>query len=248
MLKISNLKVSFGRKSILESVSFTAAPGRIVAVIGPNGAGKSTLLKSVMGLIKIKEGQILEQDRNLNKLSRRDLARTIAYLPQNAQPVPASVYDSILLGRKPHLSFRPGPADYHLVDRVITDLNLQPLKDSCVTKISGGEFQKVLIARLLVQNAPVMLLDEPINHLDIKNQLEIMDLVLALTNSHRLTTVIVLHDLNFAMGYADELVLLKNGRNVFSGPPERLSVDELKKAYQVDLKIALVEGKKRIVF
>ncbi|MDR2368939.1 MAG: ABC transporter ATP-binding protein [Deltaproteobacteria bacterium] len=248
MLEIKNLDVWLAKKPILESVSFAAAPGRISAVIGPNGAGKSTLIKSVMNLVKIRRGQILWHNRDLTGFSRKALAKTVAYLPQNSHPVPSKVYDSVLLGRKPHLSFRPGQDDRRMVDEIIEDLNLGDLKDSCVTKISGGEFQKSLIARLLVQNVPVMLLDEPINHLDVKNQLEIMELVQGLTVSRKLVSVIVLHDLNFAMGYADELLLLKNGKIVFSGPPEKLSVEKLKMAYQVDLKIVPIDGKLKVIF
>jgi iron complex transport system ATP-binding protein len=248
MLEIKNLSVKLGKKPALDSVAFSAAPGRLSVVIGPNGAGKSTLLKTIVGLIKPQCGRILRQGLPLDQLSRRSLARAVAYLPQNAQPIPANVYDTILLGRKPHLCFRPGPDDRRLVEEVICDLDLGHLRNSCVTRISGGEFQKVLIARLLVQNTPVMLLDEPINHLDIKNQLEIMDLIAQLTISRQLTTMIVLHDLNFALGHASDLLLLNNGRTIFSGPPERLTSDDLKTAYQVDLKIATIEGKRQVIY
>ncbi|MDR2442416.1 MAG: ABC transporter ATP-binding protein [Deltaproteobacteria bacterium] len=248
MLEIKDLDVWLAKKPVLESVSFRAAPGRISAVIGPNGAGKSTLFKAIMNLVKVKHGQILWHNSDLTDFSRKNLAKTVAYLPQNSHAVPSTVYDSVLLGRKPHLSFRPGPADRQMVDEIIVDLNLKDLKESCVTKISGGEFQKSLIARLLVQNVPVMLLDEPINHLDVKNQLEIMDLVQALTIDRKLVSVIVLHDLNFAMGYADELLLLKNGKIVFNGPPASLSVEKLKMAYQVDLKIVSIDGKLKVIF
>jgi iron complex transport system ATP-binding protein len=248
MLEVNNLSVVLGRRRILESVSLTAARGKISALIGPNGAGKSTLLKAIVGLVKSQSGQIDLGGDSLKLLSRRSLAKTAAYLPQNTSPVPSSVFDCILLGRKPHLGFRPSLSDYAMVEKMLIDFNLWPLKDSCVTRISGGEFQKVLIARSLVQNAPIMLLDEPINHLDIKNQLEIMDLVSEQTKGQGLITLIVLHDLNFALCYAENLVLLNNGRIIFNGSPGELNDEELKKAYQVDLKITSVLGHRRVIF
>lgn len=250
MLEIKNLNVVVppGRR-ILDAVSIRAEPGRLMGVIGPNGAGKSTLLKCLVGLVRPERGGVLKySSQELAGLKRKELAGIISYLPQSTQAVPSSVYEAVLLGRRPHISWRPGRKDHDLCRSALQELGLDSLKDQCVSLISGGEFQKVLIARALVQNTPVLLLDEPINHLDIKNQMEIMSVVATLTKKHDLITMVVLHDLNLALRYADDLMLLHQGRTSFYGTKDTLKAENLSAAYGLNIKIKHLDGKAHIIF
>lgn len=250
MLEISDVSVIVppGRR-ILDSVSMRPGQGRVTAIIGPNGAGKSTLLKCLIGLVKPEKGAGLRYGRKeLNTLQRRELAGIISYLPQTTQPVPSSVYEAVLLGRRPHISWRPGRKDHDICLATIEELGLSHLKDKCVSKISGGEFQKILIARALVQSTPVLLMDEPINHLDIKNQIEIMQIVASLTKRRDLITMAVLHDLNLALRYADDLIVLNNGQSLYCGAKDELSAENLSQAYQMDIRIEYIGNASHVLF
>lgn len=248
MFKGEDISVVINGHQILDGISLTVNGGEILVVIGPNGAGKSTLLKSMIGLIKTRTGSFSYLGHPLQGMPRREIAKIVAYLPQNTTPVVSSVSDATLLGRKPYLNWRPSPSDLAIVEKVLTELNLNHLKEKCVTKISGGEFQKVLIARALVQSAKVLLLDEPINHLDIKNQIETMDIVRELTFRLKLATIIVMHDLNFALRYANQILLLQKGKTAYFGTLKGLADGKLSEVYQVNLKIASVNGQQQIVF
>ena len=235
--------------TILDGVSMRASPGRLSAVIGPNGAGKSTLLKCVAGLMSPVGGsRVSFGGDDLGRLKRRRLASVVSYLTQSTQPVPSTVFDAVLLGRRPHVSWRPGRADREICRRTIDELGLGEFAEANVEEISGGEFQKVLIARALVQGAPVLLLDEPINHLDIKNQIETMELVSSLTRRRGLVTLIVLHDLNLALRYADDVVLLDLGRALHRGPRETLTGERLSEAYGMEIRIETVLGRPRVLY
>ena len=239
MLEISDMSVVVPpKRRILDSVSLSSDQGKMTAIIGPNGAGKSTLLKCIIGLVKPEKAAIIRYDRKeLGTLKRKELSGMISYMPQTTQPVPSSVYNAVLLGRRPHISWRPGRKDHDICLSVIEELGLFPLKDECVCRISGGEFQKVLIARALVQGTPILLLDEPINHLDLKNQIEIMELMASLTKKHDLIVLVVLHNLNLAFRYADAITLMNNGKISYYGAKDALSANCLSEAYQVNIKI-----------
>lgn len=236
-------------RAIVDQVAARVGPGRLAAVIGPNGAGKSTLLKSILGLVKTRPpSKALYGEIDLGSLKRKSLAALVSYLPQSSQPVQSSVYDAVLLGRRPHVSWRPGREDHRLCREAIEELGLGLLQDRGVGEISGGEFQKVLIARALVQGTPILLLDEPINHLDIKNQIETMDLVSSLTRRRGLITLIVLHDLSLALRYADDILLLSQGRALYFGSKEGLPAERLSDAYRMRIAIEAVHGIPRALY
>jgi iron complex transport system ATP-binding protein len=235
-------------KRILSDATFESRPGEILAVIGPNGAGKSTLLKALVGLVKASEGEALWKGSPISKLGRRERALLMAYLPQNTQPIPSSVFDTVLLGRKPHAGFRPGKADLDAALKVMGFLGLNSLGDVCVTKLSGGEFKKVLIGRVMAQDTEVMLLDEPLGSLDIKNQLETMEEIKRITLEGEKTTFLVLHDLNLALRYAQKILLLSKGRTIFHGETPYLLSSHLSEAYDMPLSIASFEGKPFVIY
>jgi iron complex transport system ATP-binding protein len=249
MLVGRNITVISGLgKRILRDATFESRPGEILAVIGPNGAGKSTLLKALTGLVKAREGEALWKGSPLSKLGRRERALLMAYLPQNTRPVPSSVFDAVLLGRKPHAGFRPGKADLKAALKVMDFLGLNSLGDVCVTKLSGGEFQKVLIGRVMAQDTEIMLLDEPLGSLDIKNQLETMEEIKRITLEGKKTTLLVLHDLNLALRYAQKILLLSKGKTIFHGETPSLLSSHLSLAYDMPLDVASFEGKPFVIY
>ncbi|MGE4290709.1 MAG: ABC transporter ATP-binding protein [Desulfovibrio sp.] len=248
MLSVSRLGVTIKRKTIIHDVSFRVGDGRVCALIGPNGAGKSTLVKAVSGILPPTSGSVRINGAPLEITNRRALARSLAYLPQNTTPVPCSVFDAVLLGRKPYVQWRPAAEDRRLARDVLEEMRLLDLTNACVTRVSGGEFQKILIARTLVQGSQVLILDEPINHLDIRNQIEIMELIATLTRARGLSTIIVLHDLNLALRYADSVLLIREGRMLFRGSSRDVSPQDLSKAYDIPISIREVEQTRHVLY
>ncbi|CAI3223093.1 ABC transporter ATP-binding protein [uncultured Desulfovibrio sp.] len=243
MLDVCNLNVT-GRhgRVLLHDVSFSLPPGMLLAVVGPNGAGKSTLGKTLAGLIRPHSGRILLDNRPLNSLDRKARARQVAWLPQSVTPVPCSVFDAVLLGRRPHMAWLPSAQDRRCTAAMLQELRLDHLSASCVTGLSGGELQKTLIARALVQEAPVLVLDEPVNHLDIRNQVEILQTVRTLTRTRQMRSLVVLHNLSFALRYADAVLLLHQGQSLFLGPPTDLQAQTLSTAYGIAVRLQDVDG------
>lgn len=248
MLSVSGLSVSIKRRDIVRDVSFEVDDGRVCALIGPNGAGKSTLVRAVSGIQAPSAGRVRIDGEPLDVSDRRALARRLAYLPQNTTPVPCSVFDAVLLGRKPYVHWRPGAADRRIAMDVLKEMRLSALADACVTQVSGGEFQKILIARTLAQGSQVLILDEPINHLDIRNQIEIMELIANLTRSRGLSTVIVLHDLNLALRYADTVLLIREGRTLFCGRSRDVSPRDLSEAYDIPIAIREEDRTRHVLY
>jgi len=248
MLELDRVTLALGGRTIVEDISFTVPEGTVCALIGPNGAGKSTLVRAISGFLPPSRGGISIEGRSIAGASRRELARMVSYLPQKTTPVPCSVFDAVLLGRKPHFQWRPGREDHRLTEEVLEEFGLAELSDCCVTEVSGGEFQKLLIARALVQEARVLVLDEPINHLDIKNQIEIMELIGNLTRERGLATVVVLHDLNLAVRHADSVQLIRRGRSVFCGGVDELSPQALTAAYEIPVTMGEVGSTMHVLY
>jgi iron complex transport system ATP-binding protein len=248
VIKTENLNYFLKNRQILKEISLNSINGDITAIIGPNGAGKSTFLKLLRKFITQTSGEILIAKKRVEQYNNKELAKLISYLPQTTKAVPCSVEDCILLGRKPHMKFFPKKEDYIKCEDIIKELHLNDFKKKNVLNLSGGEFQKVLIARSLVQEGDILFLDEPINHLDIKNQLEIMDITKKMTKQRVLTTFVVLHDLNLAFKYANKILLLKNGEKVFYGGKEQLKEDTLSTAYEVELNLIDFKGEKKVIY
>ena len=243
MLEVRDITVT-GRcgRVILDNIRFSVSNRSVLAIIGPNGAGKSTLVKAIAGLARPHHGGAWLNNENLASLTPSCRAQRIAYLPQATTPVPCSVFDAVLLGRKPHMGWMPGMDDRRKTEAVLTELRLEGMRNACVTRLSGGELQKVLIARALVQDAPVLMLDEPVNHLDIRNQVEILDCIASMTKKRRLCTIIVLHTLSFALRFAQNILLLHNGRQRYFGSSEKLTADSLTDVFEIPISIQNIGG------
>jgi len=220
---------------LLNQLSLSVPAGELLAVLGPNGVGKSTLLKLIAGLLPCKQGRIFVDTTDLDSLSRRERARRIAYLPQITETAQVTVFEAVLLGRLPHLGLAPSERDLAMVDAIICDLGLDSLSGRPVGRLSGGELQKVVIARALVQEPRLLLLDEPVNHLDLRNQMAVLRSIRALTSERGLITLVVLQDLNLALRFADRFLLLGPEPAVSSGPMQALGAEVVRAAYGIDV-------------
>lgn len=218
-LTLSHVGVRFGDATILESIDVAVDEGEWVGLIGPNGAGKTTLLRAVTRAVPF-EGLIGVDGANISTMKRRRLARAVAMVPQHPVLPPGTrVVDYVLLGRTPHLGEVTGPSrhDLDVVAGVLDALTLSPLMDRGVTTLSGGELQRVVIARALAQESPILLLDEPTTALDVGKQQAVLELVDRLRKHRTLTVVSAMHDLTIAGQFPDRLIMLAGGRVVASG-------------------------------
>ncbi|MBK1707255.1 ABC transporter ATP-binding protein [Halochromatium glycolicum] len=227
--------VGNGRPLLLEELSLSVASAELLAVLGPNGVGKSTLLKLIAGLLPCEQGRICVDATDVSALSRRERARRIAYLPQLTEIAPVTVFEAVLLGRLPHLGLQPSERDLAMVDTMICELGLASLSSRRVNLLSGGELQKVMIARALVQEPRLLLLDEPVNHLDLRNQIAVLRSIQGLTRAHALITLVVLHDLNLALRFADRFLLLGSRAAVTTGRMEALASEAVGAAYGIEV-------------
>jgi len=238
-LETQHLTCAYDGHPVLEDLCMEAHPGEVLALIGPNGVGKSTLLRAMARLLHPRQGKVLLAGRDLWRTAQRDIARQLTLAPQaNGGQGLITVEQAVALGRAPHRGWLlPLTAhDRVATDRALEQAGLRSLRDRRVAELSGGEQQRVVLARVLAQDPQVLLLDEPTSHLDLKYQSGILGLVHRLAHKDGLTVVISLHDLNLAALYADRLALLCEGRLLAVGPPaEVLTPERLTQVYGVPI-------------
>lgn len=225
MIEVKNLSFAYGKRDILRDVSFKAESGEIVGILGNNGAGKSTLVTCLNRILKPKSGKIILNGKDAETLSKRELAQYISYVAQKNEQTQTTVFDSVLLGRKPYIKWSIGQEDIAVCDEVIERVGLSEMKLRALDELSGGELQKVMLARALVQQPKVMLLDEPTSNLDPKNQYEMMKLVRQVADEKNITVLVVIHDLSLAMRFCDKFLLMKEGK-VFNYGDKSVLTDE----------------------
>ncbi len=214
MLKIEHMSVSYGSRRVLEDVSLNVESGEVAALIGPNGAGKSTLIRAVSGVIPIQSGAVRTNGDNFGSLSPVNRAKYMAVVPQAVSLPPAfTVWETVLFGRTPYLGFlgQPSRKDEELARRALERVSAGTLAGRRVGELSGGEQQRVLLARALCQSTPILLLDEPTAHLDLQYQVSLLEIVSELAHRDKLAVLIALHDLNLAARYADHIALMVAG-------------------------------------
>ena len=235
-LCVENLCFSYQSRPVLADVMLNIEPGQVVGLVGPNGAGKTTLIKCIDRILRPSHGQVLVGNEDVERISPKDLARQIGYVPQSVSShFPFSVYETVLLGRRPHIERRVGEKDHEAVCRILQTLCITEMAHRSLTGLSGGERQKVIIARALAQEAPIMLLDEPTSNLDLRHQLEVMDLLRSLASSEGISMIMAIHDLNLAARYCHQLVFMKNGAIYDAGPPESsLNTENIAEVYGVN--------------
>jgi len=234
MLRVEEMSFGYHRHQVLEQLTLELTEGQMTAVLGINGSGKSTLLRNMTGILKPAKGTILVEGRDLATMSSREVARQIGYMPQKSNGVTCTVFDAVLLGRKPHISWEATDHDLEVVAKTLRLLGLEEYALRSTAELSGGELQKVVIARALAQEPKTMLLDEPVSHLDIRNQLETMKLLRQVTRSLSLTVAVVIHDLTLALRFADRFILLSEGRLFASGGREVITTETIRAVYHIE--------------
>ena len=248
-IRTDDLHAMVGGTEILHGIDFTAGDRSLVGVIGPNGSGKSTLLKCIYRVLKPSEGAVFVDGQPLSEYRVRDSAKKIAVLAQhNFYNFEFTVQDVVLMGRAPHKRAleRDSAADFKIVHEAMERVGVAPLRDRLFSTLSGGEQQRVLLARALAQQTPCLILDEPTNHLDIKYQLELLDLVRSLNR----TVIAAIHDLNIAAMYCDTIFVMQSGRIVAAGAPrDVLTRSLIRSVYEVDADVFTdSDGLLRVLF
>ncbi|MDR1574781.1 MAG: ABC transporter ATP-binding protein [Treponema sp.] len=249
MLEIKDLYAGYNGVDIVHGISVRAVKGEVLAVIGPNGCGKTTLLKTIARLLPYR-GVITLEGTELSAFSRKALARKIALMGQSAQIYfPYTVYDTVSLGRYPYSGgFLKSVSreDAAVINRVIERLELSDVRDRMITELSGGQLQRVFLARTLAQDPDLILLDEPTNHLDLKHQVELLDYLSQWAGENGKAVVAVLHDLNLARRFGHSAALMSNGALVSAGKPEAvLAGNTLREIYGIDIKAFMIESLER---
>jgi iron complex transport system ATP-binding protein len=251
ILKVERVSFSYKDLPVLKDISFEIKRGEFFGIAGPNGSGKTTLLKIMDGILKTEEGTVYYEKEVIHKLSRKEIARRISYVPQEHElPFSFTVEETVLMGRYPHLGILgiEGKRDHEIVRRAMEKCKVFHLRERLVTEISGGEKQRVVIARALAQEADVMLLDEPTAHLDLSSAIEIMALLKSLQEKERKTIVIASHDINLLSNFADRIMLIVDGRIISIDVPSGIfTEDVLKKVYGDLLTVVKVENTPFIV-
>ena len=247
LLAARGLRFGYAGAEVLRGVDLDVNAGEVVAILGPNGVGKTTLLKCLNGLHSPNAGRIEIAGRDMAALTLRQLARQCAYVAQRSSAARLTVFDAILMGRKPHIRWAVDEANLRIVDSAIKRLGLTDLRMRHIDELSGGELQKVAIARALVQEPRVLLLDEPTSALDLANQVMILRLVRRVAREHGIAVAMTMHDVNSALRFADRLVFLRDGTVHEDAPPHAVECETVCAVYGLRVTLHEVQGRRVVI-
>ena len=238
-LAVDGLEYGYSAQTVFRDISIDVKSGEVVSIVGKNGAGKSTLIKCINHILKPRKGTVLIDDSDVAHMPQRKRAQRFGYLSQkNEQLFPTTVFDVVLTGRYPHSPLKFTRRDEEITAEVLAMMELDVFAQRPFNRLSGGEQQQVLIARALAQGADILLFDEPTNNLDLKHQLQIMRLIRKLAREQNITSIIAIHDLNFAASFSDRVIVLHNGKVFANGTPiEVFTPDMVQEAFGVPVKI-----------
>ncbi len=238
-IEVNNLSYSYGREPILKGVELRIAKGTFAGIVGPNGSGKTTLAKNIMRALSPEKKTVYISGEDVRDMTHKALAVKLAAVPQSTViEYDFTVEDIVLMGRAPHIGRfqRETKRDFDIVEEAMQKTDIWHLRKRSVREISGGERQRVIIARALAQEPSVLVLDEPVSHLDIKHQIGLMELTKKLCREKNITVLAILHDLNFAMAYCDQVMLVHQGQIKDDGRPETvLTRARIKEVYDIDV-------------
>jgi iron complex transport system ATP-binding protein len=240
--EVNNINFSYNSTQILKDVSFSVKTDDVVSILGPNGVGKTTLIKCIDKVLKPHTGSVLIEGTDLHQMSKKDIAKNIGYVPQRSETSKTTVFDSVLLGRKPHFEWDASEKDTRLAGRVLHLLGLGHLALKYVDEVSVGEYQLVQIARVLVQQPKIILLDEPTSSLDLSNQHMIMHLIRNIVKKNHMAAIMIIHDLNLAIRHSDKFILMKEGKIYSAGNHEIITPESIKNVYNIDAYVENVRG------
>jgi len=234
-VEVQNLSFRYGKTFVLKNINLRVTDGEVVSLVGPNGAGKSTLLKCINHIKKTFSGAIFVDGMELKSMQLNQISRMFGYVPQaTAHSFPATVFDTVLLGRRPYLGWAVSPRCREIVYQTMISMELDHLALRQFNELSGGEQQRTLIARALVQEPKVLLLDEPTSNLDLRYQLEVLEHVAEIVKKRGISVIMAIHDLNLAAQYSDRIIFLKKGEVYRDGTPQETLVSAtIKTVYNV---------------
>jgi iron complex transport system ATP-binding protein len=248
MMEIKHLSYHYkGYPQVLNDVSFDIEPGKFLAILGNNGVGKSTLLKCFNHILKPDAGEVLLDGQNLLKMSGREVAKQVAFVSQSVPSTQMTVHDVVMLGRRPYMKWGFTPEDHAIVHEAMDRLGVNAMRGRFLGQLSGGEKQKVMLARALAQQPKALLLDEPTSALDIQNQYQVLKIVRDICHKDNMVAVVVIHDLNLALRFCDHFLLLKDGKVYRHGDRSILDSTALKEVYGVDAKVVEIEGRHMVL-
>lgn len=247
MLEVKSLSFSYGGAQVLSDISFTLEGGCFLAVLGNNGAGKSTLIKCIDRINPVQSGQVLIDGRSVSDFSRRELAQNIAYVAQSTSPGHVMVLDAVLLGRKPYIQWTVGDEDRRIAAETLEMLGLKDFGARYLDELSGGELQKVMLARAFAQQPKFLLLDEPTSNLDPNNQHEMLHVIRDVAREKNIGAAIIIHDLNLAMRHCDRFLFLKNSHVYSFGGSDAVTPETIGEVYNLRVDIIEHRGIKVIV-
>lgn len=246
-IETRGLTFAYSKDNVLAELSLKFEPGMFTAVLGPNGSGKSTLIKCIDGILPVFPGSIFIDKKDLTRLSGNERAQLMGYVPQAENAVFSStVYETVLMGRKPYIGWAPGKSDYEIVNKVIANLDLGNISNRYLNELSGGQRQRAIIGRALAQEPRALLLDEPTANLDLKHQLEVMQILQALAKKN-MNVLIAIHDLNLAAMFCNNFVMLRNGALYAQGNSAVITTEKIRKLYGVEVNIIEEDNKKIII-
>jgi iron complex transport system ATP-binding protein len=244
-LEVKNVNFRYASVPILKDVCVELVGSEMLGVVGPNGAGKSTLLRCIDRILSPQEGCILLDGRDIKDMHLIELAKKMAYIPQSATQVfPATVFDTVLMGRRPHIGWRSSEEDIEKVLETLKLLNLEDLAMRDIKSLSGGQQQKIFIACALAQEPDVLLLDEPTSNLDIRHQLEVLDIIKSVVVGKGISAIMAIHDLNLAARYTDRIIMMNGGHIYAAGEPSAvLTPENINQAYGVEVEVINHNGR-----
>jgi iron complex transport system ATP-binding protein len=250
MIEVKNISKKFGSQTVVDNVSLTIKRGKITSFIGPNGAGKSTVLGMMTRLLDRDSGEVLIDNKELSQWNSDELAKVVAILKQSSNlSVRLNVRDLVAFGRFPHSKGNLNQKDHEMIDQALDYMELREFEHRFLDELSGGQQQRAFIAMVLAQDTDYIFLDEPLNNLDMKHSVQIMKILRRITDELGKTVIIVIHDINFASVYSDEIIAFQNGKVAKSGSAEQIiEAPVLKKLYGMDFAIEKINNKKICVY
>ncbi|MBA3035620.1 MAG: ABC transporter ATP-binding protein [Desulfobacterium sp.] len=242
MLSVAGIEFSYNRHPVVKDIGFQLDSGMILGILGVNGAGKSTLLKCLNKVLAPRKGSVILNHEEILAMKGTEIAKRMAYMPQKYSEDSLTVFDAVLLGRKPHIRWATTAKDFQIVENILISMNLDAFALRPVNSLSGGEMQKVVIARALAQNPKVLLLDEPTSNLDVKNQFEVMGMIRRIVKERELSAVVSIHDLNLAFRFADIFLMMKHHQVYRLIHKKDVSPEMIRDVYGIEVSLTEIKG------
>ena len=242
ILSVNGLSFSYPAREVLHNISFGLEEKECLAILGTNGTGKSTLLKCLTRILKRQKGTVVVDGKDYNSLTNIDIAKNIGYVAQHHHMLRQTVFDAVLMGRKPYIKWDATKLDSAIVNETIEALGMSELAMRFTDELSGGEMQKVVIARAIAQQPKVLLMDEPTSNLDMKNQFDTIRVIREIIQKQHISVIVTMHDINLALRFADKFLLIKKGEIYAAGGPEIINRQNISDVYGIEASVHLIEG------